>query len=379
MKDDPKTLVDAVLKRAAEKPAPRPPFQWIDMSNWDGEPTPPRLWHIRGVIPRCQPTLLSGEGAVGKSLLVLHLLASTALGRDWLTFMPEPGEAWYIGAEDDSRELHIRAGDIAKHYGVTFADLAANGFRMKSLYDDDAILGAPNRHGIIEATELYNQIYEQAADEKPMCIAFDASADVFAGNEIDRTQTRQFVALLRRLASATQGAVILLSHPSLTGISSGTGLSGSTAWHNSVRARLYLTSYKAEAGEQPDSDLRELKFLKNQYGRPGDNMVLRYRNGLFLPERGATSIERAAAEQTAGDLFLTLLERQTASGRNVSHKPRANNFAPTVFAGEPDAKALSRPHNAFKDAMERLFRENKIHIETYGRHEHERIARGAAQ
>ena len=52
---------------------------------------------------------------------------------------------------------------------------------------------------------------------------------MLAGNEIDRSQVRQFVGLMRKLAIAANGSVVLLAHPSLAGISSGTGLSGSTA------------------------------------------------------------------------------------------------------------------------------------------------------
>ena len=37
--------------------------------------------------------------------------------------MPEPGPAFYLGAEDDEEEIHIRLAAIAKHYGVTFKDL----------------------------------------------------------------------------------------------------------------------------------------------------------------------------------------------------------------------------------------------------------------
>src|SRR5262245_16257320 len=92
MSDDTKAFVDAALAKARVKqPAPRPPLTWIDMANWDREPVPDRAWLIRDRIPLCQPTLLSGEGAVGKSLLILHLLASTALGRDFNGFLPEPG------------------------------------------------------------------------------------------------------------------------------------------------------------------------------------------------------------------------------------------------------------------------------------------------
>ena len=88
---------------------------------------------------------------------------------------------------------------------------------MKSLFGEDALLGAPNGRGLIEPTPLFHQLFEEASTVKPKVIALDASADVFGGNEIDRSQVRQFVGVqLRKLAGATDGAVILLSHPSLT-------------------------------------------------------------------------------------------------------------------------------------------------------------------
>lgn len=105
---------------------------------------------------------------------------------------------------------------------MTFADLRAGGFYFKSLAGEDAILGAPDRSGTIKPTPLFDQLLEPAGDLKPKHIGIDTSADVFAGNEIDRTQVRQFIGLLRRLAIAANGSVVLLSHPSLTGINSGT-------------------------------------------------------------------------------------------------------------------------------------------------------------
>src|SRR5690242_4241464 len=73
----------------------------------------------------------------------------------------------------------------------------------------------------------------------------------------------------------------VLSHPSLAGIASGSGISGSTAWHGAFRFRQFLTGVKAEPGEQPDGDLRQLEFKKNQYGPRSENIVVRYQNGLF--------------------------------------------------------------------------------------------------
>jgi RecA-family ATPase len=99
---------------------------------------------------------------------------------------------------------------------------------------------------------------------------------------------------MQALAMVAGGSVTILSHPSLSGINSGSGISGSTAWHGAFRFRQYLTSTKPEAGEQPDNDLRQLEFKKNQYGPIGETIVLRYQNGLFLPLPGAASLDKLA-------------------------------------------------------------------------------------
>jgi len=46
------------------------------------------------------------------------------------------------------------------------------------------------------------------------------------------------VAMLRGLAFKADCAILLLAHPSVAGMSSGSGLSGWTSWDNSVRSRL---------------------------------------------------------------------------------------------------------------------------------------------
>jgi RecA-family ATPase len=187
-------------------------------------------------------------------------------------------------------------------------------------------------------------LLEAAGDIKPKMIAIASSADVFAGNEIDRSQVRQFVSLLTRIAIAANGTVALIGHPSLTGISSGTGLSGNTAWHNSVRARDYMTNIKpSEEGEQPDTDLRQLVFKKNQYGPVAETIVLRYQDGLFLPEIGV-SVDQAVRNAKADEIFLDLLHRLRTENRYVSVGKSAI-YAPTVFARE-DAARKARLNSA---------------------------------
>jgi len=80
-----------------------------------------------------------------------------------------------------------------------------------------------------------------------------------------------------------------------------------------------------------DTDLRELEFKKNQYGPLGESIVLRYQRGLFLPEGGATSLEKAARMAKADEVFIDLLRRFSEQGRNLSEKTSANNYCAEGF------------------------------------------------
>src|SRR6516164_7852315 len=103
------------------------------------------------------------------------------------------------------------------------------------------------------------------------------------------------------------GSVTVLSHPSLQGIASGSGISGSTAWHGAFRFRQYLTGIKPDSGERPDDNLRESQFKKKQYGPLGETIVVRYQDGLYLPVAGMSSLDRAKEEAAAETAFLTTL------------------------------------------------------------------------
>jgi RecA-family ATPase len=343
-----------------------PPLKWLDMSNWDHEPRPEREWAILNRVPLRQAGLFSGEGGAGKSIIEMAKDVAHVAAKDWLGSMPEPGPAFYIGAEDDEKEIHIRFFDIAKHYGVTFKELIDGGLHVLCMLGKDATLcAATGKSGRVETTALYRQIYEAAGDLKPKNISIDTLSRAFAGNEIDRVQVYAFAMHMQALAMVASGSVTVLSHPSLQGIISGTGISGSTAWHGAFRFRQYLKGAKADAGEQPDGDLRELEFKKNQYGQTSESIVLRYAKGMFLPVPGMASLERLAAEADVDHLFLKLLRRLADQGRNVSDKV-SPSYAPSVFANEPDAQAAKASKKAFAEAMSRLFAARKIRVVPFG-------------
>jgi RecA-family ATPase len=348
----------------------------VDMSNWDNEPVPKRKWAIPDCVPLHQAGLFSGEGGTGKSILELMKDIAHVTGKDWLNMMPEPGPTIYFGAEDSEEEIHIRLATIAEHYGVTFRELIDGGLHVLCLLGKDATLCAvTGKSGKVETTNLYQQLYKMAGDIKPKNISIDTLSRAFAGDEINRVQVYGFANHMQALAKVADGSVTVLSHPSLAGMNNGSGISGSTAWHGAFRFRQFLTGIKAEGSEQPDGDLRQLEFKKNQYGPRGDTIVVRYQKGLFLPERGMSNLDRVAREAEADRVFIDLLKRFLGTGRNVSDKSSSPNYAPKAFAKEAEAKKTNLRSAELEDAMRRLFAAEKIIVQIYGRpsNPHQRI------
>ena len=362
---------DSTTDNAAEgtkdetKPPSGPPLPFINIAAWHDVPVPERKWVVRDRVPLAAVTLMSGEGGVGKTILALHLAVATALGRDWLHALPEPGAVLVACCEDDGDELHRRLDRIIEHCNASFEELGRS-MHLLSLAGRDAVLAAPNKSGLITPTDMCKRLDKTACDLQPRLIVIDNSADVFAGNENNRAQVRQFVTLLRGMAIRANAGLLLTSHPSLTGISTGTGLSGSTAWNASVRSRLYFKRATTEKDEEPDPDLRVLEVMKANYGPVGETVTVRWSNGLFLPVGGVSNLEKLAAEQKADHLFCTLLDRFNGQGRNTSERSSANNYAPTLFAKESEAKELGIKKTNFEGAMCRLFAADKICLEPYG-------------
>jgi RecA-family ATPase len=344
--------------------SPKTPLPFINIGAWQNEPVPEREWTVKVRLPRSNVTLLSGEGAIGKSILSLHLSAAVVLGRDWLGTMPDPGPAIVVCCEDDPNELWRRCDLIFSHYGAAFAEF--KNLHLLALAGEETLMAVPDRSGIIQPTSLLGRIREAACDIRPKLIVLDNAADIFGGNENDRAQVRQFIGILRGVAIAAGAGILLTSHPSLTGISSGTGLSGSTAWNASVRSRLYFKRAKTDKDEEPEPDLRVLEVMKANYGPVGETINLRWNNGLFLPVHGVSNLDKLAAERRSDDMFVKLLDQFTRQGRNTSEKPSAPTYAPTLFAKENEARACGIRKADFERSMRNHFGTGKIYLEPYG-------------
>lgn len=338
-------------------------FETFTAADFEGRAVKGRPWLVQDMIPMNTVTLLGGDGGTGKSLLALQLAASVALGRQWIGLDVErPGPALFITAEDDQDEIHRRLDNIADAEGVGFSDMAK--LVLASLAGRDALLATLATGGTLTATELFKQVKAKVAELKPSVVILDTLADLFPGNENDRAQARQFVGLLRGLAIDCNTAVVLLAHPSLSGLNSGSGMSGSTAWNNSVRSRLYLERVRdRDEDYEADTDIRTLKTMKANYSATGGEMRLRWFGGVFINESPTSAGEMLTASMKAEGAFLRLLRKFTDQGRYVNPSS-GSNYAPRVFAEHPESEGISK--RAFSQAMERLLADGKISIAEHG-------------
>lgn len=335
--------------------------RFMRASDLHGLDVPVRKWLVDGLVPSGTVTLLGGDGGTGKSLVALQLAASTVLSRPWLGLSVEPGNALYISAEDDRDELHRRLADICHAEGVALSDLTK--LTIRSLAGEDALLAVQeSRTGGLTASSLYREIDARLAADAPALVVLDTLADLFPGNENDRAQARQFIGLLRGLAIRHKCAVVVLAHPSLSGLNSGSGTSGSTGWNNSVRSRLYLERVKDD-GYEANPDARVLRTMKANYGPTGNEIALRWRDGVFVADAPVTGLDRLAATAKAERVFLKLLDLINGQGRNVNSKG-GPNYAPKVFSMHPESEGVSK--RALGQAMEKLLTDGKVVIGTEG-------------
>ncbi|MEJ0096217.1 MAG: AAA family ATPase [Methylocella sp.] len=350
-------------RRDSSRDLPQTPKEhWLlNPADWEGQLIPQREWIVPSLVPAYTVTLLTGDGATGKSLLALQLCAGMSLAREWIGTMPEPGRTLYFSAEDDADEMHRRLEAIRVFHNATYLDLAD--IRIRDNVGQDAILGDKGRFGKIEGTELFRELKRQIEAWTPKLIVIDTLADAFSGDENDRAHARHFIALLKQIAVDHRCTILVLAHPSLTGMATGTGMSGSTGWSNSVRSRLYFQTGKASDGSEPNPNLRTLTAKKSNYSGLAETIEVEWKNGVFVVSTAATGVDKLAAEAIVEDAFLMLLAKLTTQGRNVGPNPGVN-FAPKIFEDEPGSQSIGRA--AFAAAMKRLLEKGAIKVEPVG-------------
>jgi RecA-family ATPase len=352
----------------------------INPRTLEGLSTPSRRFVVPSWIPMRRATGLYGAGGIGKTTLMQMLCTSAALDPakfpnvNWLGLPVQQCRSILLFCEDDPDEMHARQAEINRVYGCSFADLDGM-LWLPRLGAESTLITFED--GRACRTPFFHELLTIIKAHRAQLVIWDTLTDVFGGSEIDRGQARRFVQEGPAcVAREIDGAVICCAHPSLTGIKSGTGSSGSTSWDGAFRSRLYLSSPKEDdSGEAPDTDERVLTRVKANWAKIGETILMRWRDGVFIADRPPSGVLGSIERRSCEHVFHALRDELAAQGRYVSHKPRASNYAPKLFVKHPNHERFTVRH--FELAMENLFARREIAVGTYRTegHNHECIVK----
>jgi KaiC/GvpD/RAD55 family RecA-like ATPase len=325
----------------AQVPGGAPSFRLVDIGASLSEPDKPQEWWWQEYMPAAHVTLLAGHGGAGKSTLALMLAVAISLGRPFLGQPTRLGKVVYFSAEDPGSMVVKRLRKVLAEFGASLDECADRLVIFDATESDAALFREVGREVGVTAAfhELAGRLNEHGAD----VVIVDNASETYDANEVNRQQVRGFVRALAGLLRARGGAVLLLAHvdkQTSRGDKRATGsenYSGSTAWHNSVRSRLFLG--KTEGG------MLALEHQKSNLGPEHASLTLCWPVG-GLPGLVDPAALHAAAEQREGDAMralLPLVGEAYTQGRWVSllHQgPRAPDKVLGSMRGYP---ALLRP------------------------------------
>lgn len=331
----------------------------LNPADWQGQDVPSREWAWADYIPHRQATYLTGPGSAGKSLLSQQLCTCIALGLPFMGKDTRQAVAIYVTCEDDADELHRRQKAICDALGVPLSALSGK-LHLVSLTgatSNALVTFTPDGNPIV--SDAYRTLLHTARATGAGFLALDNVAHLFGGNENIRNQVAVFVGMLNNLATEIEGSVLFLGHPN----KAGQDFSGSTAWENQVRSRLFMEVPKDEEGNVPDPDARVLVRGKANYARNGERITFRWLKWAFvhdddLPDDQREELAATIQANKDNDIFLRCLREMIRREQAVSENVASRTYAPLVFSKMPEAKGIGKAR--LEAAMDRLYRIDAI-------------------
>ncbi len=316
-----------------------PPLRLIDPTQYQGLPIPPRRWLIRDWAPWGYVTGLYGEGGLGKSAR----RPAAADGRGGRPLLARARD----GAGPVARVLlrGLGGGALAAPgrdrppYGCDFEDLDAARW-MSRLGDENLLITVQRPHGAVSSRSCTQD--HRGRPRPPRRARHHRHGVRHLRRERERPRASPSLRVawcLGTMAREIGGSVLCLAHPSRAGIASGSGDGGSTGWSAAFRSRYRCRCRRTEKGDLADPDARELSRKKANYAAREDAIPLRWRAGALVLDAPAGADR--GPQRPCAEVFLALLDELTGDDRPVSDNSRAGNYAPKMFAMQPDRDGYS--------------------------------------
>ena len=289
-------------------------------------PVKKREWVLEEWFPKKTVSLLFGQGGVGKTLVIQQLANCIAKGEDFFNVKTQKMPVLCVFCEDDNEEINRRQMSINEWMGVEegFSSASEQVFFWPRVGEDNIVVTFPSQ-GEDKATNFYHKLLKVVekikGEEKEICVILDNATDFFGGSENVRREVNSFIkTYCGALCTRYNATVILLAHPSLSGLASGSGMSGSTAWENSVRSRSYL------ARDEEVDDLRVLSRKKSNYSAidSQNDIKLIWENGVLTKPNSSEALEKMEMRGIKRDVLNAV---DQADKQNAPFKARSGRVA----------------------------------------------------
>lgn len=318
----------------------KPHLQRLTVADVQTNPPTPQSYAWEGLVPISHVSLLSAHGGVGKSTIALMLCVAAALNRPLFGVPTKASKALFVSLEDAPSVLRHRLAWIAREWNLNPVDLDER-LAVVDGTDCPEMFTSLGRNDAGSSTGTYDELVNLVEREGFGLIVIDNASDAFDGDEIQRRQVRAFMRKLSLLAKNAECAILLLAH-----VDKGTsrsarnendeGYSGSTAWHNSSRSRLFL---RRNSGE-----MLELVHQKNNLGRRCEPLVLIWPEGGLpveaRPEGPFTDQVQASKADDRAAILLRLIAELEDQGTYCNPENSVRNSALAVLRSCQDFQSM---------------------------------------
>lgn len=325
-------------------------LSWIEVSISDllTNPTAPPQFIVDSLLPFGVVTLLTAHGGTGKSMLALQMAVCVATGFPFMSKPTIQSKVLFFSAEDSGQVVRHRLGCICQDKKIDPVMLAEKLLIIDSTENPELYITQKDKI----LTDGYEALLKRSVTYGAGLIVIDNASDTFDSNENERPRVREFIRFLTQLAKLQNAAVLLLAHIDKESAKWGSkeNYSGSTAWHNSVRSRLFLSLEK-------DSPILSLMHQKSNFGQLAASINMR------RGKHGILYLIDTPSTEEASFIVLSLIEKYHNTGIYISAAPKSPSNPYKVLRKDPDFPHVTRVQ--LEDILQSLLAQKKLIIEIY--------------
>ena len=329
----------AILKAATPAALLRPVSVRDVLTN--PSPAPECVWD--GYLPRGVVSLWGAHGGTGKSTMALMLCVATVIGRELFGVPTLRSKVLFVSLEDNEHVVRHRLAHICREWGVEPSAFDGELLIVDGCEHPELFTAETRADGSV--TPTYVELQQISAESHVGLVVVDNASDAFGADEIQRRQVRAFMRAMGTIAKQSHCAVVVLAHvdkatSKVTRGLNNEGYSGSTAWHNSARSRLFMS-------RDDTTGLLTLEHQKANLTLRREKITLDWPNGGLprlasdQPSRSAgTDHERGRSDDAAAVVLLRLLAEYEGRGHYASPALRATTGVYKLLESDPSFKRL---------------------------------------